>query len=278
MSDGNKKTGSPLFAVPRSIWQNPKLVVTLAGNDFRNRFAGSYLGRIWAFIQPVVTVLVYWFVFQVGFRAALVSDYPYVIYLVVGIVPWFFFSDALNGGANSLVEYSYLVKKVVFNIDILPAIKVISAAIVHMFFILVALVLVSLGGYAPVSVYALQFFYYELCLIFLVTGMAYLCAAITVFFRDMLQIINIIILQLGMWLTPIMWDPYNTLPPIVLNIFKLNPMFYIVDGYRDAFLYHRVFWVDKPLWSLYFWAFSIGIYALGMVVFRKLKVHFADVL
>ena len=280
MDNKEKRSGfiDTLTYVPSAILKNKKMVLTLAKNDFKTKFAGSYLGIIWAFIQPVITVLVYWFVFQVGFRASSVTDFPFVIYLVVGIVPWFFFSDALNGGANALTEYSYLVKKVVFNIDILPAVKIISALFVHVFFLLVSVVILCAYGYAPFSPYVLQFLYYEVCLGVFVIGLAYFCSAITVFFRDMTQIINIVILQVGMWMTPIMWEPYEMLPPTLLKIFKLNPMFYIVDGFKDAFLYHRTFWGDKALWSIYFWVLTIAIYILGVTVFKRLKIHFADVL
>ena len=101
------------------------MIYKLAKNDFKTKYAGSYLGIIWAFIQPVITVLVYWFVFEVGFRGGSDSlPVPFVLYLVAGIIPWFFFQDGLTGGTNSLLEYSYLVKKVVFNISVLPVVKI----------------------------------------------------------------------------------------------------------------------------------------------------------
>lgn len=131
-------------------------------NDFKTKYAGSYLGIVWAFIQPIVTILVYWFVFSVGLKAGTVSDYPFVLYLVSGIIPWFFFQDALNGGTNALIEYNYLVKKVVFKISILPIVKIISALFVHVFFVAFALLLCACYGYTP-SLYTLQIIYYSVC-------------------------------------------------------------------------------------------------------------------
>ena len=266
-----------LMEAPREILESRKLILSLAKNDFKQRFAGSYLGIVWAFVQPIVTVLVYWFVFQVGFRASNVKDYPFVLFLVSGIVPWFFFSDGLNGGTSSLMEYSYLVKKVVFNIDVLPVIKILSAMFVHLFFILVAIVIFTCYGMWP-GIYTLQLVYYVFCTFVLVSGLAYLCSAIAVFFRDMLQIINVLILQVGMWLTPIMWDATDILSPTLLKIFKINPVYYIVDGFRDTLLRHEWFWMHKTTWTLYFWFITYLIYAFGIMIFRKLKVHFADVL
>jgi teichoic acid transport system permease protein len=124
----------------KEIISNRKLIWDLSKNDFKTRFAGSYLGIIWAFVQPIVTVLVYWFVFEKGMHASGINlrsgiTAPFVLWLIAGLVPWFFFQEVLSGGTNALMEYSYLVKKVVFQIDILPIIKLISALFVHLFFI-----------------------------------------------------------------------------------------------------------------------------------------------
>lgn len=112
----------------KEIISNRKLIWDLSKNDFKTRFAGSYLGIIWAFVQPIVTVLVYWFVFEKGMHASGINlrsgiTAPFVLWLIAGLVPWFFFQEVLSGGTNALMEYSYLVKKVVFQIDILSIIK-----------------------------------------------------------------------------------------------------------------------------------------------------------
>ena len=267
-----------LIDIPVEIYQNRRLAMTLAKNDFKTKYAGSYLGMIWAFIQPVVTILVYWFVFTVGLRAGKVGAYPFVLFLVIGIIPWFFFSDSLNGGTNAMTDYNYLVKKVVFNIDILPFVKVMSAFFVHCFFIVFGLILCACMGYLP-SVYTVQLIYYIICNFVFVLGLSYLSSAIVVFFRDLGQFINIFILQVGVWLTPIMWNAEAMLSPTVLKIFKLNPMYYIVSGFRDSILEKQWFWSgDRLLWTIYFWMITVLAFGLGVKVFRRLKVHFADVL
>ena len=119
---------------------------------FKTKYAGSYLGIIWAFVQPVVTILLYWFVFQVGFRSRPLGDYPFVLWLTAGLVPWFFFSDAWNGATNSMLEYSFLVKKVVFDIGILPVIKIFSAFFVNIFFLCLISLLPKTGNIADTSI------------------------------------------------------------------------------------------------------------------------------
>ena len=258
------------------IFHNRHLVFSLAKNDFKTKYAGSYLGIVWAFIQPIVTILVYWFVFSVGLKAGNASNYPFVLYLVSGIVPWFFFQDALNGGTNALIEYNYLVKKVVFKISILPMVKVISALFVHCFFVLFALIISSCYGYTP-TIYTLQLVYYSVCTFVLSLALVYATSAIVIFFRDLTQIINIL-LQVGVWMTPIMWDlAMLNGHPLLMKIFKFNPIYYIVSGYRDSML-GQVGLTAHWKWRLYFWCVTVLLFLLGTVIFKRLKPHFADVL
>lgn len=267
-----------IFSLPADVYKNRRLVLKLAKNDFKTRYAGSYLGIVWAFIQPIVTILVYWFVFSVGFKPDMDNvGVPFVLYLVAGIVPWFFFQDALVGGTNSLLEYNYLVKKVVFNISVLPVVKMISAMFVHGFFVLFTVILYVFYGRFP-DLYYLQIFYYSACTFLLTLGLCYATCAVVVFFRDLTQMINIG-LQVGVWLTPIMWvaEEALTTHPLLQKVLQLNPMYYIVSGYRDAFVKKVWFW-EHPMWTLYFWVFAVCCFFAGNWVFRRLRVHFADVL
>ena len=131
--------------------ENRDLIVYLAKNDFKTKYAGSYLGIVWAFVQPIVTICLYWFVFELGFRSTAVDDAPFVLWLMAGLVPWFFFSEALINATNCFIEYSYLVKKVVFNISVLPLVKIISSLFVHVFFVLLTLVFYTFNGFYPVT-------------------------------------------------------------------------------------------------------------------------------
>ena len=264
-----------LFRVPLDIYKDRSMFWTLVKNDFRARFAGSYLGLFWAFIQPVITIVLYWFVFQVGLRSGNVSNHPFILFLVSGLVPWFYFSEAWNGASSSLIEYNYLVKKVVFNVGMLPVLKVASAMFVHLFFVAFVLLMRLLYGYET-NLQLLQLLYYIPCTAFLVLGLSYITAACTAFFRDMTQIVSIV-LTIGIWVTPIMWNAQATIGGKLQVLFKFNPVYYIVDGFRDALLENIWFW-EKPTWSIYFWCVSILVYLFGVKMFNRLKDHFSDVL
>ena len=186
-----------ITVLPAELYQNRKLIWKLAKNDFKTRYAGSYLGMVWAFVQPIVTILVYWFVFEKGFnaKAEMLANgltAPYVLWLTAGIVPWFYFSEALSNGTTALLEYNYLVKKVVFKISILPIIKIIA-----------------------------------------------------------------IFLQVGMWATPILWE-LNKIPPKYQILFKLNPVFYIVNGYRSALL-EKSWFYNRTSFFVYSWTNGVPV-------------------
>ena len=264
-----------LFRVPLEIFRDREMFWDLIKNDFQARFAGSAFGIIWAFVQPLIIIALYWFVFQVGLRAEKVSDYPFVLFLLTGLVPWFYFQESWSGATNCLMEYNYLVKKVVFNVGMIPVIKTLSSFFVHIFFVAFVIMMCSVYGYFP-SAFTLQIIYYMICTAILSTGLSYITSACAAFFKDIVQVVNII-LTIGVWLTPIMWNPRVTLPGYLQLLFRINPMYYIVDGYRDSLLSNIWFW-QKPEWSIYFWIVTVFVYIGGVRMFNRLKGHFADVL
>ena len=262
------------------LWHSRKLIIQLSINDFKTRYAGSMMGVLWAFVQPVITVLVYWFVFEKGLRAGAQAmggmQVPFVLFLMSGLVPWFYFSDAWPNGTSSLVSYSFLVKKVVFKISILPIVKVVASLYVHVFFVAVMLIVFWIYGYAP-DLYSLQVIYYSFAMFVFVLGLSYITASIVVFFRDLSEIINIL-LQILVWATPIMWNIESTLSDGLLkSVLKINPLYYIVNGYRNALINKHWFW-ETPRQMAYFWVIALVILGAGMLVFKRLKNHFADVL
>ncbi len=271
-----------ITSLPVELWQSRHLIWKLAKNDFKKRYAGSYLGAVWAMAQPVVTVLMYYLVFDLVFdsRGPILAggrEVPYVLSLTAGLVPWFFFSEALNQGTTALMEYNYLVKKVVFKISILPIIKVIAATFIHVFFVLILLIVACFYGYYP-SLYTIQLFYYSACLFIFVLAICYTTCAVVIFFKDLSQIISIG-LQIGMWATPILWKLEDLEPKLgeMVNLFKINPLVYIVNGYRSA-IYEKQWFFEDFYSTMYFWIVTVVLFCVGAMIFKRLKVHFADVL
>lgn len=260
------------ICIYKSIVTHLLLLIKLANNDFKSKYANSLLGILWAYAQPLMTIFVFWFVFQMGFKSAPVENIPYILWFIPAYVPWIYFSDIINSSTNCMLEYSYLVKKVQFNVEILPMVKIVSASFVHVFFI-GFIIIMYMVYHIPLSLFAVQVIYYSLALMILGFGLAMLLSSVAVIFKDIIPVISII-LQVGFWAIPIFWNP-DTMEPWVLSVLKLNPIYYVVVGYRDSFMGKVAFW-EHPLYTCYFWTITIIILIVGCRTFVKLRPHFAD--
>lgn len=258
----------------KHIFTSKKLLFSLVKNDFKQQYLGSYLGFLWAFIQPVTMIFIMWFVFEIGFKTKAVSTVPFILWLSCGIIPWYFFAEGVSSGTHSIVGSSYLVKKVSFRVSLLPLVKIIAAFYVHLFFIVLLIIIFLLYGYTP-SIYWLQLPYYILCMFVLVLGISWLTSSINVFFKDISQFVAIV-LQLMFWGTPIFWQ-INQIPIDYQWILKLNPVFYIVEGYRNTFIDHVWFWETYKI-TPYFLLITLLLFILGAFTFKRLRPYFADVL
>ena len=274
---GNSMRG--FFTLLKECKEKRKMILSLAFADFRKRFVGSYFGAVWMLIQPLVTIAIYAFIFgPYGFKSSPpVPNVSYTTWLIPGMVPWFFFSEVMNMNTGILQEYQYLVKKVVFPIELLPIIKLISCSLVHLFFLLV-MFLFALFSREPIFITWPQVLFYSFATAFYALSLSFFTSAVSVFFKDMQQIVGIV-LQFGIWMTPIMYDEslFTGKAPFVKWILKLNPMYYIVAGYRDSMLTGHWFF-ERPGLSLYFWGVTAVLFLFSLRFFRSLRPHFSDVL
>ncbi|KJD40235.1 teichoic acid ABC transporter permease [Paenibacillus polymyxa] len=256
------------------LFKSRRIILELARSDFKDKYLGSYLGTFWAFFQPMLLILIYWFVFQVGLRNEPIDNYPFILWLLAGLIPWFFFSDSISSATYAVVQNTFLVKKIVFKVNNLPIIKIVSSGIINFLFIGIMLLIFLCYGELN-SIYNFFVVYYLFCLVSLVVGLSWFTSSLLPFFKDIGQIVNSI-LQIGFWVTPIFWS-FSILPAKYEFIFKLNPMFYIVQGFRDSLIYHKGFW-EHPWLLLYFWSVTLALLIGGAFLYKKLVPHFPDVL
>ncbi len=202
------------------------------------------LGIFWALIQPTAMIAIFWFVFQVGFKSPPVDNFPFILWLVAGLFPWFYFSEGLSTGTNSIMANSFLVKKVVFRVSLLPLIPLLSALSIHIFFIFCMFAMFIYYGYSP-EIYWLQIVYYLFATTILLIGITWFTSSVIIFFKDIGQLVGIII-QFGFWLTPIIWN-ITTIPEKYHWIINLNLVAYIIEGYRNSMIYHKWFWEDMHM-------------------------------
>lgn len=249
-------------------------IFALSISDFKGRFSGSYLGIFWGIIQPLSTILLFWFVFQVGFRSNPIDGVPFILWLAAGMIPWNYFYDSWFNGTNTFSAYSYIVKKVVFKIEVLPLVKVISSSILNLIFNGILVVIYCLYG-RFMGLHLFDMLYFSFSLFVLTLGLSYITATLNVFIKDVGQFMGII-LQILMWVTPLMWS-YQTIPENMAWFYELNPLHYILNGYRESLINGHWFYYH---WGqmIWFWIVTLAIFILGKTMMKRMKDHFADVL
>lgn len=250
------------------------LLLEMARHDFRARFLGSYLGILWAFIHPIVTIVVMWVIFGLGFKAQPVGNMPFVLWLSVGMIPWIYFSETINDATGSILSSAFLVKKTSFNLSFLPLVKMLANTVIHVALVGIVVGMLLHHHFYPAFLW-IQILYYFVAMFCLILGLSWMTSAMAVFTRDVNNIVAVSV-QIGFWMTPIFWD-IQTMPASLTTYIKLNPLYYIVTGYRDTFLYGIPFW-QRPWHGLYYWSVTAVVLVSGHAIYKRLRPHFADVL
>ncbi len=246
------------------------MISSLVKRDLRGRYKGSVLGFLWTFLNPLLQLIVYTFVFSVIMRAG-IEDY--YLFLFVALVPWTFFSTAVGGGAGCITSQQNLVNKIYFPREVLPISYVLSQLInMLLSFIVVAAVLIISGKGINLAVW----WYLPIIILqetLLAFGLTLLVSGITVYFRDMQFLLNIVLMA-WQFLSPVMYS-VDMVPEQFRGIFNLNPMTPIIVAYRDVLYYKQA-----PALRTFVLGTIMGIVMLfiGWLSFGKLKKHFAEVL
>jgi teichoic acid transport system permease protein len=261
------------FYFIQHIYDNRYLLFQLTKRNFTQRYVENILGLAWAIINPLAMMVILWIVFGIGFRARMNMGIPYSAYLITGLIAYIFFQGALSSATNSLKAYSFLIKNVNLRISIIPLVTILSELVMHIIILCLACVILLFAGITP-SFYWFQILYYLLAANLLLLGMSWLTASINLLLPDTKNIIDII-LSFLFYLTPIFWTPdyFSTKTNMIL---KINPLYYIITGYRDSLLFRQPFWIEWQ-YGIYFWGVTLFTLLMGIAIFLLLKPHFADV-
>ncbi len=258
-----------------SIIKNRKLIWQLGKNDFKNRFASTSLGSIWGFLQPFVFMFTYVIVFQYILKTGSSGNIPYVVWFLPGVAIWQWLNDSIMSASNSIRAYSYLVKKVVFPVDIIPMISIVASSFVGLFLILVATVVCLVFGYLP---NLFEFIYVLVAFFAFIIAFTRFTSAITTLVPDFSNLLGII-MQLFFWFTPIIWnlsmlEEHNT----ILTLIKCSPFTYLVTVFREVFIPGNMLTENHFLFTIVFWLITGIMFLWGNSVFKRNKKDFADVL
>jgi ABC-type polysaccharide/polyol phosphate export permease len=263
-----------IYQLLNVLYVHRYMIRAMSIQEIKHRYAGTLGGFVWAVINPLATIFVFWFVFDFLFHSPPVNDVPFVLYFFCGFLPWMTFNESLMMSTRSIVVNTHLVKKTVFPTEILPIISIISCLIIHFVIVLIFTFILLCYGIMP-SLWNLQIFYFLFALITFSIGLGWFLSAAHVFFRDVFEIL-MVILNIWFWFTPIVWN-VTMLPKHLQLIVKINPLFYIVEGYRISFLTHKPIWDNIPM-AFYFWPLCIMLFILGGIFFRQLKGEFPEVI
>lgn len=252
----------------KEIYAYREMIFSLVRRDLKGRYKGSVLGFLWTFINPLLQLLVYTFVFSIVMRSG-IDDY--YLFLFVALVPWIFFSTSVSGGSSCIWAQQDMVKKIYFPREVLP-IAFVTSQFVNMllsFLVIFVVLLVSGKELNPVALLCLPIIMIVEYLLAL--GMAMLSSAITVYIRDLEYILGIITMA-WQFLSPVMYS-VDQVPEEVRGIFFANPMTPIIVAYRDILYYGEVPELDTLLHAV---LVGVGLLLVGTILFGRLKRHFAE--
>ncbi|MCL2013686.1 MAG: ABC transporter permease [Oscillospiraceae bacterium] len=251
----------------------------LAKSDILRTYRGAALGWFWAILKPGFTIFVYWFVFEIGLRVGrdIGADIPFYLWLLAGIVPWFYMSEMLTQGMGSIKRYGYLVTKMKFPVSTIPTFVSLSKAFVNAMLILIVIIIFWVMGYPP-NIYYLQIPFYFMLTFMFFTMYALFAAPLSAISKDFSNFIKSLITAV-FWLSGIIWDSERINNELVKRIMMFNPVNFLCTGFRDALVYQRWFFdQERYLNFITFAGMMLLMFALALFVYKKTRKEIPDVL
>jgi lipopolysaccharide transport system permease protein len=253
----------------QDMWRYRELFYILSWRDIKVRYKQTVIGASWAIVRPLLTMLVFTFVF--GNVAGLAKDTsePYALVVLCGLLPWTFFSTALSEASNSLISNSNLVAKVYFPRLIIPASSIITSLIDFAISFGLLVIMMFIFRYVPpIQVLLLPFF---IVLALLASfGIGLYLTALNVKYRDFRHIVPFIV-QFGLYISPVGWTSARV-PEKWRLLYSINPMTGIIDGFRWCVLGHEPYWPGLLVCVAVITIFLL----IGVRYFRKTERGFAD--
>ena len=237
--------------------------------EIRGKYKKSYLGILWSFLAPLLMIMVYAIIFPIILKS---PEKNYTVFLMTAMIPWNFFTTCVTQGSFVMIANGNILKKVYFPREILP-ISLVTSGLINFLISCIIIGLFLLFTGIGFSWYILLFPIYVLIEFVFILGVVLALSAITVYLRDIEHIIGVII-QALFYATPIVYS-LSTIPSQFLWVFKLNPMSYIVQGFRDVLYYQQMpSMTDLGIISIT----SLFVLIIGYNIFQKLQKNFAEAL
>lgn len=252
-----------------------KQLVNLAKSDVKKAH-GGVLGMGWAIIRPAILIFVFWFAFTVGLRSGKdVEGYPFFLWLIAGMIPWFYMRDMITGGAGSIRRYKFLVTKIKFPTSTIPTFVSMGLLAVHAGLVVIMICIFIGFGYMP-TIYYLQIPLYMAMMFLFMTAWGLFAGVLSSISRDFLNLVKSLT-QALFWMSGILYDANSISHEWIRNILLFNPITIIANGYRNALIYQRWFWEDPQ--QLVNFAIVFAVMAiLAAWAYGRFKKDIPDVL
>lgn len=257
------------------------LVRRLSLYELKSQNRNNYLGMAWEVINPAIQILIYWFVFDtIRHRDPIIiggMEVPFFPWLLAGFFLWVFFFQSTIAGSRSIYSRLRMLSKMNFPMSVIPNFVIFSKFYVHLFMLLIAIVLFQLMGYF-VNIYYLQFIYFIFAAFCLIFSISLITSTLSTIIRDVHMFLSST-LRMLLYLSGVLW-PITMLSdmPALMNLMKLNPVFYLIEGYRAAFFGLEWYFIEHWQYTLYFWALVIVLFLFGSTLHVKFRRHFIDYL
>lgn len=257
------------------------LIRRLSLYELKSQNQNNYLGMAWEVINPSVQILIYWFVFGVirGRDPVVVNgiEVPFISWLLIGFILWVFFYQSVIQGSKSIYSRLRLLSKMEFPMSIIPNFVLYSKLYIHIFMLLIAIVIFQFMGFY-INVYYLQLAYFIFATISLIFSISLIMSTLSTIVRDVHMFLNST-LRMFLYLSGVLW-PISMLSdhPVIMETLQLNPLLYLIEGYRSALFGTEWYFITHWQYTLYFWIVVFILFSIGSVLHVKFRRHFIDYL
>lgn len=260
--------------VLKENFSNIYRIYSISKYELLSDMRDSKLGLFWNFANPTIQILTYWFVFGFVMSRNSVDGISYLPWMLGGMVVWFFISPCITNGCNAIYSKINVITKMKFPVSILPTTVVMKELFNHFCLMIILVFLFSLYGFFP-SLQWFELIYYLLSAIIFCIALSMVTSVLNMLARDTKKLISSC-MRLLLYMTPILWE-ITRLPEWLQGIIKLNPIYYIVNGYRDIFFYHNGIFAYTDI-MISFWIITIALLFIGSFLIYKFKFKFIDMI
>lgn len=277
---GNIKSMKSAIIVLKEQIEHFYLIRRLSLYELISKNKSNYLGIFWEIINPIIQILIYWFVFgSIRQREAVEVvpglEAPFINWMLVGFIMWTFFYQSTIQGSKSIYSRLRMLSRMNFPMSVIPAYIIVSQLYVHIFMLVVAILIFQLSGFY-INIYYLQLVYFLFGTFALIYSVALVTSTLSTIIRDVHMLLNAT-LRMGLYLSPVLWQMSVLAAPLP-TILKLNPLYYLIEGYRSAFFGTGWYFLEHWQYTLYFWAVVLVLFLFGAKLHVKFRRHLIDYL